>query len=192
MKLHLYQELVAASKAQIVVLRWGKQTGKDTLIEHLRGPFDFVVEPASMAAESAEKYEGRWVFQDEVISNKNLLHRIKRDQKKHARTKRIFLNECAFYQRIELIPLIILLQREFPKAQIYLISTPRGGWKLGEPGTAGLEFDMICGNLEMHEVHQWFYSRHANTKKVADALVEEKPLTQNEKTEIFAGWWDIK
>lgn len=159
MKLRHHQAAAAASKASIVVLRWGPQSGKDAFIEAVRGEHDFVIMPGHMAAENADQYENRWVFQDRLITD-GLLNHIEKEQKKHHRTKKIFLNECAFFD-IELIPLIVKLQKKWPKAQIYLISTPRGGWKLGERGVAGLEFDMMCANLEMHSVYEWYYSRMA-------------------------------
>lgn len=185
MKLAQHHENAAATKASMVILRWAEQTGKNVLIDRLMDKeTDFVIEPRSMAAYTAEKWEGWSVFQDVVI-NEKLLHYIKRKQKKHHRTKRIFLNECALFER-ELLPLIKMLRKEWPKAQIYCISTPRGGWKLFEAGMPGLEFDMLCARLEMGKLHDWFYSRIAN---------QELPTKNKSENEIIdedlAGWRDI-
>lgn len=188
MKLTEHQQAAAQANQSMIVLRWGRQTGKDTLINELIDiETDFVIMPQNMAAQTAEKWEGWSVFQDRLV-NKEVLHFIKRRQKKHHRTKRIFLNECAFFD-VELMPLIKLLREEWPKAQIYLISTPRGGWKLFEAGMPGLEFDMFCARLEMGKLHDWYYSRQGAIGGDQDAYKElgEQQLTQ----EYYAGWWDI-
>lgn len=193
MNLHLrdYQLEVFNSKSQINILRWGRQTGKDVLIDAMIDKeTDFVIMPQSMAAEHAEKWEGQSVFQDGLV-NKGLMHYIKKRQVKGHRTKQIFLNECASFD-VELLQLMKLLLTEWPKVQLYLISTPRGGWKLFERGMAGLEFDMMCANLEMHKVHDWFYSNVSTRRVDQEPPVNYKHLDSNiYNQEIEAGWWDI-
>lgn len=164
MRLTVPQKEIKQATAHYVIARWGRRTGKDTVVKAMLKPEDIIVYPYLMKQHYEQMFDRSNLISDSAFRSEALRGR---------KLGRVFIMEAAstrrLYRTLDIIDELDVF------SQVYLISTPR----IQPPITSsGFLFDAICARLEITPLDNYYYSQQGQGH---NPFISEEAIKQLEE-----------
>lgn len=177
LKLTTYQQDLIDRKEKYVVARWGRRTGKDTVIgRDYDDENDLIIYPTFTMA----RIVARDVGIRRAFSEADVMHD-PRDYTNDKPFRRIVIMEAALFD--DLAGLLKRLEKRFKFEQLYIISTPLPNDKIS---SSGFFFEAMCHMLDRTTLPNYYYTQvgisdapYADEKWIDD-LKKMHPLMEKE------------